>query len=108
MIVKISPEQIQANFEKAKAEKLAEFRVAREVILNQIVGIAFFADKSGDAALVTSCAAARAGLLALPQNPAVQASSDMPAFTAAVVQAYAAIAMAAPASLRQVLKIFKA
>jgi len=99
--------ELEAIVQSYKNKKLGEFRAAREAILNQIVGIAFFADKSGDQALVAACAAARQGLLNLPQDASVIAASDIATFKSAMAQAYAAVAAPAPTALRQALKVYK-
>jgi hypothetical protein len=103
----ISQAKVQARFIAWRKAQLSAFRLARDDMLNQIVGIAFFGSEAGDSALVSACAAARSGLLSLPQQPAVVAATDEAAYSAAIKAAYILIAAAAPSTLKAVLASFK-
>lgn len=81
-------------------------RSARNICLDRLMGIAFAADKSGDAATVAACLTARTELLNITTAPGVTTATDDAGLKAALVSAYAAIVGAAPESLRNAFADF--
>lgn len=85
--------------EKMKAV-LSEVRELREKILNRLAGIGFTALASGDTKTADAIIVARQSLLDITKAPSVLAATDADELKAAVLAAYRAIVMAAPASIR--------
>ena len=90
----------------AKNETLSAVRSARDTCLNRLIGIAFAAQTTGDAATVAACLAARGALLNITTAPGVATATDDASLKAALVAAYAAIVLAAPANVRSAFAEF--
>lgn len=94
-----TPEQIEAAVIPApdwRTPIMEDFKARREVYLGRVVGIAWAAEKQGDTIVPDAALAFRAGLLALPDDPAVVAAQSADELTYAIMVAYKALTASMP------------
>ena len=100
----ISEQRVAARFAAYKTAQFSKKREEREVMINRLMGIAFAAEKSGDAPTVQACLAARVALLNLTKHASITSATSESALKAAFDQVYGAIVAACPANVQSIFK----